>query len=111
MCPWSVGATPTTISVPPSKSISFLAPSKMLEVSAILGSCCPGSLFATNTPGIEVVLMAIWPFLATTVPGAGPPFAAEVSPGEPPGACVALLAPLAAPPVLGLVVPPLETRS
>src|ERR1700722_2711778 len=78
------GETPTTISVPPSNWISCLAPSRMLEASAILGSRCPGALFATKTPGFDVVLIAICPVLATTVPGAGLPFAAEAGAGAPP---------------------------
>jgi hypothetical protein len=90
--PASVGATPTTISVPPSNSISLLAPSRMLEASAILGSCSPGALFATSTPGMDVVRMAIWPVWATIVPGGGPPFAIGAAPGEPPGPCPPLLA-------------------
>ena len=43
------------------------------------GSCWPGALFASKTPGTEVVLMAMLPVLATTVPGAGLP-AAGLSP-------------------------------
>ena len=43
----------------------------MLEALAILGSLWPGALFARSTPGIDVVWMAILPFLATTVPAAG----------------------------------------
>src|ERR1700748_2172010 len=74
------GAIPTTSRVPPSSWISCLAPSRMLEASAILGSRWPGALFATKTPGIDVVLIAICPVLATTVPGAGLPFAAEGDP-------------------------------
>ena len=97
------GETPTTISVPPSNWISFLAPSRMLEASAILGSCCPGALFATKTPGIEVVLIAICPVLATTVPGAGLPLAGPPAAGA---ALLALLPSLAARLVLGLADPP-----
>lgn len=37
------------------------------------GSCCPGSLLASNTPGIDVVRMAMLPVRATTVPAAGTP--------------------------------------
>jgi hypothetical protein len=88
--------------VPPSNWISFLAPSRMLEASAILGSCCPGALFATKTPGIDVVLIAICPVLATTVPGAGAPLAAPPAPGA---AALALLPPLASLLVLGLAAP------
>jgi hypothetical protein len=88
--------------VPPSNWISFLAPSRMLEASAILGSCCPGALFATKTPGIDVVLIAICPVLATTVPGAGAPLAALPAPGA---AALALLPSLAALLVLGLAAP------
>ena len=94
------GATPTTSSVPPSNWISCLAPSRMLEASAILGSRCPGALFATKTPGIDVVLIAICPDLATTVPGAGLPFAAEADPETPPAAWAAPL-----PLLLGLEEP------
>src|ERR1700722_292032 len=92
------GATPTTISVPPSNWISCLAPRRMLEASAILGSRCPGALLATKTPGIDVVLIAICPVLPTTVPGAGLPFAAEAGPGAPPAACAAPLPSLGARP-------------
>lgn len=68
------------------------------------GSCWPGALFASNTPGTEVVLMAMLPVLATTVPGAGLPAAglspapAEAAALEPGlcGAAPALLSPLAA---------------
>ena len=67
------------------------------------GSCWPGALFANNTPGTDVVLIAMLPVLATTVPGAGLP-AAGLSPPEAaaalePGLCgvaLALLSPLAA---------------
>src|SRR6266702_1678412 len=100
--------TPSTICVPPSNWISCLAPSRMLEVCAILGSCCPGALFASSTPGTDVVRMAILPVLATTVPAAGPPFPAGAAPGSPPvpcGAPLALLPPLA-PLMLGLEEPP-----
>ena len=45
----------------------------MPEDCAIRGSCCPGSLLASNTPGIEVVRIAIFPVRATMVPGAGIP--------------------------------------
>jgi hypothetical protein len=106
--PASVGATPTTISVPPSNSISLLAPSRMLEASAILGSCSPGALFATSTPGMDVVRIAIWPVWATIVPGGGPPPATDAAPGEPPGPCASplpLAPPFAAPLVLGLEDP------
>ena len=106
--PALVGATPTTISVPPSNSISLLAPSRMLEASAILGSCSPGALFATSTPGIDVVRIAIWPVWATSVPGGGPPFDTDAAPGEPPGPCappLALALPFPAPLVLGLEDP------
>jgi hypothetical protein len=72
----------------------------MLEASAILGSRCPGALFATKTPGIDVVLIAICPVLATTVPGAGLPFATEADPEAPPAACAAPL-----PLLLGLEEP------
>src|SRR5437899_2185330 len=99
--------TPSTICVPPSNWISCLAPSRMLEVCAILGSCCPGALFASSTPGTDVVRMAILPVLATTVPAAGAPFPAT-APGSPPvpcGAPLALLPPLV-PLVLELGDPP-----
>ena len=43
----------------------------MLEAFAIRGSLWPGALFARSTPGIDVVWIAILPFFATTVPGAG----------------------------------------
>lgn len=95
---------PTTICVPPSSSISCFAPSRMLEAWAILGSCCPGALFATNTPGIDVVRMAMFPVLATMVPGGGAPFAAVAAPASPPALCGALLAaPPAEPFGFGLV--------
>jgi hypothetical protein len=103
--------TPTTICVPPSSWISCFAPSRMLEACAILGSCCPGALFASSTPGTDVVAMAMLPVLATTVPAAGPPLAAGAAPVSPPVACgaalalpPALLPPL--PPALGLEEPP-----
>jgi hypothetical protein len=35
------------------------------------GSCCPGSLLASKTPGIEVVRIAMFPVRATMVPAAG----------------------------------------
>ena len=86
--PPPAAATPSTICVPPSNWISCLAPSRMLEACAILGSCCPGALFASSTPGTDVVAMAMLPFLATTVPAAGPPFPAGVAPGSAP--CLAV---------------------
>lgn len=92
--------TPTTICVPPSNSISLLAPSRMLEACAILGSCCPGTLLAKSTPGIEVVEIAMLPFLATTVPAAGPPSPACAVAGSAAavrGALLGLLPPFAAP--------------
>ena len=52
--------------------MSFLAPSRMLEAFAIRGSCSPGALFASSTPGIAVVWIAMLPFLATIVPATGP---------------------------------------
>src|ERR1700731_5002141 len=90
-------ATPSTICVPPSNWISCLAPSRMVETCAILGSCCPGALFASSTPGTDVVRMAMLPVLATTVPAAGPAVPAGVAPESLPlpcGAALALLVPL-----------------
>jgi hypothetical protein len=54
----------------------------IVEAWTILGSCWPGALFAKSTPGIEVVLMAMLPFFATTVPGAGLDAAAVVDAAE-----------------------------
>src|ERR1700740_3011162 len=69
----SAAATPITILVPPSRWISRLAPSRMPEDCAILGSCWPGSLLASKTPGMDVVLIAMLPVRATTVPAPGMP--------------------------------------
>lgn len=81
----------------------------MLEAEAILGSCSPGALLANNTPGIDVVLMAMLPFLATTVPAAGAPFpAAGAVPGSlfvACGAALALLLPVVGPLMLRLEAP------
>lgn len=43
------------------------------------GSCSPGALLASITPGSEVAWMAILPFLAMIVPGAGGVFPAGPS--------------------------------
>jgi len=52
--------TPITICVPPSNWISLFAPSRMLETAAMLGSCCPGALFASSTPGIAPPVQSHW---------------------------------------------------
>lgn len=81
----------------------------MLEAWAILGSCCPGALLANSTPGIEVVLMAMLPFLATTVPAAGAAFpvagAAVESLFEGCDVALALLLPVVGPLILRLEEP------
>jgi hypothetical protein len=69
----------------------------MPEALPILGSRCPGALFASTTPGIDVVRMAMLPILATMVPGAGQLFCTRPVPGSP----LAVLLPLA----LGLEEP------
>ena len=76
----------------------------MLEAWAILGSCCPGALFASSTPGIAVVRMAMLPFVATTVPAAGRPVPAAGLPLAPCGSALLLVA-AAAPVALGLAEP------
>jgi len=73
----------------------------MVDAVAILGSCMPGALLARSTPGIDVVWMAMLPFLATTVPAAGMRLAAAAAvpesefavSGVPVGRC-ALLVPM-----------------
>ena len=82
----------------------------MLDALAILGSLWPGALFARSTPGIDVVWMAILPFLATTVPAAGALFPMGAVDALPPLAALAPLLPAAlglllllAPFALGLV--------
>ena len=60
----------------PSSRTSGLAPTVILDAWALRGSCCPGSLFASKTPGIDVFAMAILPLLAMNIPSAGIPFGA-----------------------------------
>ena len=91
-CPPPAAETPTTICVPPSSWMSLLAPSRMLEAWAILGSCCPGALFASSTPGIAVVRIAMLPFVATTVPAAGRPVPVAGLPLAPCASALPLLA-------------------
>src|SRR6185369_8011726 len=71
--PPGVVATVSPTFVPPSSLMSRRAPSSMPDA---FENGCPLMLFASNTPGIDVMRIATFPLFATMLPGAGVPFAA-----------------------------------
>ena len=68
-------ATASPTFVPPSSLMSRRAPSSMPDA---FEKGCPLMLFASSTPGIDVMRIATFPLFATMLPGAGVPLADAV---------------------------------